>query len=161
MPERHPPYPPFDEDDDTWMHGPVDPHNHKFVHKQPPPFERAIPPYCPNKGNAIYACPACDSFRTGPRHLARRIGGAFGAAAGGTSAIAAALSGAELGAAAGTLGGPVGVVCGAVAGALLAGLAGAAAGCATGAALGETLDDKVLDNWRCRACGYIFPLGAT
>ncbi|AGH85389.1 hypothetical protein F504_2878 [Ralstonia pseudosolanacearum FQY_4] len=35
-------------------------------------------------------------------------------------------------------------------------MAGAAAGCATGAALGETLDNKVLLNWCCRACGHHF-----
>lgn len=134
----------------------MDRHDNEFARKPPGPFDHAIPPYHPKTGNAIYACPACESLRTGPRHLARRIGGTLGAAAGGTSAMAAALSGAELGATAGTLGGPFGVVCGAIAGAIIAGLAGAAAGCATGAALGERIDLTVLDNWRCRACGLAF-----
>ncbi|SED73999.1 hypothetical protein SAMN02787142_3732 [Burkholderia sp. WP9] len=161
MSDHYPPCPPFDEDDDdTWQHGPTRPHSHGFEQEPSRPSEHAIPPYCPNTGNAIYACPACNSVRTAPRHLARRIGGALGAAAGGTSAIAAALSGAELGAAAGTLGGPVGVLCGAIAGAILAGLAGAAAGCAAGAALGERIDHTVLANWRCRDCGHAFSVQA-
>lgn len=143
---------PSPDDDDKWPH-----------HLQPPDafathqsHDTEPPRYRPDTGELIYACPACESFRTEPRHLARRIGGALGAAAGGTSAAAASLSGAELGAAAGALGGPVGVLCGSIAGAIIAGLAGAAAGCATGAGLGETFDNKVLLNWCCRACGHTF-----
>lgn len=94
------------------------------------------------------SCPKCQSVQTEPRHVARRIGGAVGAAAGATSAIALTLSGVESGAAIGVLAGPVGAICGS-----LPGLVAGAAGCATGAAFGEALDQKVLDNWQCLACG--------
>lgn len=100
------------------------------------------------------ACPHCQSTRTEPRHVARRIGGAVGAAAGAGGAVAVALSGAEAGAAAGMIGGPLG----SVAGAILAGFVAGAAGCATGAAFGDTVDQKVLDNWRCLACGHTFSI---
>jgi len=158
MSDRRPPYLPFNEDDQgEWLAEQL--HLHEREPEQTPPaFDHELPRYRPDTGKVIYACPACESLRTEPRHIARRIGGAVGATAGGMSASAAALSGAELGAAAGTLGGPFGVLCGSIAGAIIAGLAGAAAGCATGAALGETIDRKVLDNWRCRACGHTFSI---
>ncbi|WP_219588329.1 hypothetical protein [Ralstonia pickettii] len=142
--------PPNDEGEWLYHHQPADAFARHQSHDPEPPC------YRPDTGELIYACPVCESFRTEPRHLARRIGGALGAAAGGTSAAAASLSGAEIGAVAGTLGGPFGVLCGSIAGAIIAGLAGAAAGCATGAALGETLDQKVLLNWCCGACGHTF-----
>lgn len=122
----------------------------------PGPDEPESPRYRPGKGDLVHPCPSCESFRVEQRHIARRICSAVGAAAGATSAITASLSGAETGAAIGMLGGPVGAVCGGVAGAILAGLVAGAAGCATGAALGEALDLKVLDNWRCLACGRVF-----
>lgn len=105
-----------------------------------------------------FPCPTCHSPRIEPRHVARRIGGAVGAAAGATSAIAIALSGAEAGATAGLVAGPIGSACGGIAGAILAGLVAGAAGCATGAACGEAIDQKVLDNWRCMACGRTFTI---
>lgn len=114
----------------------------------------------PGARDVRFPCPACQSPRTEPRHLARRIGGAVGAAAGATSAIAIALSGAETGAAIGMIGGPFGAVCGSLAGAILAGLVAGAAGCATGAAFGEAFDQKVLNNWRCLACGRTFTIPA-
>ncbi|MGK8200753.1 hypothetical protein [Burkholderia cepacia] len=118
--------------------------------------EGESPRYRPGKGDLIFPCPSCESFRTEQRHIARRICSAIGAAAGATSGAAAALSGAETGAVIGVLGGPVGAVCGGIAGAILAGLVAGAAGCATGAALGETLDEKVLRNRLCHACGRTF-----
>lgn len=157
MSDCRPPYLLFDEDDeDERLREKM--RLHETARASPSLFGQELPRYRPGTGEVIYACPACESFRTEPRHIARRIGGSIGATAGGISAVAAALSGAEIGAAAGTLGGPFGVMCGSIAGAVIAGLAGAAAGCATGAALGETVDQKVLDNWRCRACGHTFSI---
>jgi hypothetical protein len=159
MSDRHPPYLPFNEDDEEqWLHEQMSRQGREPAQTPPWPFDQELPRHRTDTGDVIYTCPACESLRTEPRHVARRIGGAIGATAGGTSAAATALSGAELGAAAGTLGGPIGVLCGSIAGAIIASLAGAAAGCATGAALGETLDRKVLDNWRCRACGHTFSI---
>jgi hypothetical protein len=158
MHDRRPPLRPFDDDDeDEWLREQMHLNDHAFTSASPRPGDHEARNR-PDTTELIYACPACESFRTQPRHIARRIGGAIGAAAGGTSATAAALSGAEIGVAIGAPGGPFGALCGGVAGAIIAGLAGAAAGCATGAALGETLDSKVLDNWRCRACGHTFSI---
>lgn len=160
MPDHRSPYPPHDEDnEDEWLSEQMRLHEREPAQTSYRPFGQELPRYRPDTGEVIYACPACESLHTEPRHVARRIGGAIGATAGGTSAAAAALSGAEFGAAAGMPGGPFGVLCGSIAGAIIAGLAGAAAGCATGAALGETIDRKVLDNWRCRACGHTFSIG--
>ncbi|WP_208716143.1 hypothetical protein [Paraburkholderia graminis] len=161
MPDRRLPYPPFDDDDeDEWLAEQLRLHERESTQTSSRPSDQQLPGYRPDTGDVIYTCPACESSRTEPRHIARRIGGAIGATAGGTSAAAAALSGAEVGAVAGALGGPFGVLCGSIAGAIIAGLAGAAAGCATGAALGETIDRKVLDNWHCRACGRTFSTGS-
>lgn len=126
------------------------------VHQPTEPDEGESPRYRPGKGDLVYPCPSCESFRTEQRHIARRIWSAIGAAAGATSGAAAVLSGVETGAVVGALGGPIGAVCGGVAGAVLAGLVAGAAGCATGAAFGEALDHKVLNNWRCLACGRTF-----
>ncbi|MCP2086302.1 UNVERIFIED_ORG: ribosomal protein L37AE/L43A [Paraburkholderia sediminicola] len=161
MPDRRLLYPPFDDDDeDEWLAEQLRLHERESTQTSPRAFDRDLPGCRPDTGDVIYPCPSCKSSRTERRHIARRIGGAIGATAGCTSAAAAALSGAEMGAAAGTLGGPFGVLCGSIAGAIIAGLAGAAAGCATGAALGETIDRKVLDNWRCCACGHTFSTGS-
>ncbi|WCM19765.1 complement resistance protein TraT [Paraburkholderia bryophila] len=133
-------------------------------HDDDEPFERGfVPPHAyPNHAQAsaqsgsIPSCPKCQSDRVEMRHRARKTGGAVGAVAGTASGIALALSGAETGAAVGVLAGPAGAVCGAIAGAVIAGLIGGTAGCATGSVFGEVIDDKVLDNCRCHACGHTF-----
>lgn len=146
-----PPFLPFDDDEDAWL-----PERPRPEAANEPARFSSDAAY--RAENECYPCPQCQSIHTVPRHIARRIGGAVGAAAGATSAIALALSGAETGAAIGTIGGPIGVVCGSLAGAILAGLMAGAAGCATGATFGEALDQKVLNNWRCLACGRVFTL---
>ncbi len=139
----HRPFESFDEDETRQSHT-YRPDANEFFRPHPG-ATRALPP-----------CPQCQSLRTEPRHVARRIGGAVGAAAGVTSGMAVILSGAEAGAVAGLIGGPIGVACGGIAGAILAGLVAGAAGCATGAACGQAIDHMVLDNWRCLACGRTF-----
>ncbi|WP_260449922.1 hypothetical protein [Burkholderia contaminans] len=143
-----PPFLPFDDDEGACLPEPLPPQA-----GAPPRFGGDTASRAEDGRNS---CPKCQSVRTEPRHVARRIGGAVGAAAGATSAIALTLSGVETGAAIGVLAGPVGAICGSVAGAILAGLVAGAAGCATGAAFGEALDQKVLHNWRCLACGCSF-----
>ncbi|CAG9241805.1 conserved hypothetical protein [Burkholderia diffusa] len=148
MPDRPPFFSYGDEgEDDAWQRG---------RHESHQPDASELPRYRPGTCDVTYPCPSCESFRTEQRHIARRICSAVGAAAGATSAVAASLSAAETGAVIGALGGPIGAVCGGIAGAVLAGLLAGAAGCATGAALGESLDLKVLNNWRCLACGRTF-----
>lgn len=156
MRERPPFFPYDDEDDDGGPAWQSALNRLRHAHKPPEPDEGESPRYRPGKGDLVFPCPSCESFRTEQRHIARRIWSAIGAGAGATSGAAAVLSGAEAGATIGTLGGPIGAVCGGVAGAVLAGLVAGAAGCATGAAFGEALDLKVLNNWRCLACGRTF-----
>lgn len=138
-----PPFGPFNGDEESWS-------------TDPPQPDASEPTHCRPGSGPVYPCPQCQSLRTEPRHVARRIGGAVGAAAGATSAIAVALSGAEAGATVGLVAGPLGAACGSIAGAVMAGLLAGTAGCATGAACGELIDQKVLDNWRCLACGHTF-----
>ena len=145
-----PPFLPFD-DEDAWLPR----HPRPEVVNEPLGF-RSHSTYEAESERS--PCPQCQSLQTVQRHIARRIGGAVGAAAGATSAMALALSGAETGAAIGMIGGPVSAVCGSLAGAILAGLVAGAAGCATGAAFGEALDQKVLNGWRCLACGRTFTI---
>jgi hypothetical protein len=143
-----PPFLPYEDDEEAWL-----PHTPRRDGDESPRFH-ADPAYGPESGRP--PCPQCESTQTTPRHIARRIGGAVGAAAGATGAIALALSGAETGAAIGMIGGPVGAICGTLAGAILASLVAGATGCATGAVFGEALDQKVLNNWQCLACGRTF-----
>lgn len=105
-------------------------------------------------------CPRCRSDHVGKGNLARKAGSTIGAVAGATSGVAMTLSGAEVGATVGLIAGPIGSVFGGLAGAILAGLAASAAGCAAGAAMGEVIDENVLDNHRCAACGHTFSASA-
>lgn len=105
-------------------------------------------------------CPRCGSDHVKRRNQARKAGSTIGAVAGATSGVAMTLSGAEVGATVGLMAGPIGSVFGGLAGAILAGLAASAAGCAAGAAMGEVIDENVLDNHRCSACGHTFNASA-
>lgn len=98
------------------------------------------------------ACPQCQSSRIQCRDYARRAGGTVGLAAGAVVGTSSALGGAETGLAVGFAAGPLG----AFAGALIGGLVCAAAGCVAGARLGSVIDDQVLDNYCCLACGHSF-----
>lgn len=145
-------------------HGPHDPDDmYLHDHDDEEVVEQGfVPPRVPSgdranaQPGAIPVCPKCRSSRVDARNLARKTGSAIGTVAGTTSGIAFALSGAETGATVGMLAGPAGAVCGAVAGAVIAGLIGGTAGCATGSVFGEVIDDKVLDNFKCHACGHTF-----
>jgi hypothetical protein len=104
-------------------------------------------------------CPQCQSEQVVARNYARKTGGAIGTVAGGIGGYSAALSGARLGsAAAGIVLGPGGTVIGGLAGAIIGGLAGALAGGTAGIALGEVIDNKILDNYQCLSCLFIFSL---
>jgi hypothetical protein len=140
-------------------HEPFDPDRH-YPDEYEEPFEQCFTtPRQDRSGSSsagVYSCPKCQSTRIDARHRARKVGGAIGTVAGATSGIAFALSGAEAGAVAGMLAGPAGAVCGAIAGAVIAGLVGGAAGCATGSVFGEIVDDNVLNDFLCHACGHTF-----
>lgn len=66
------------------------------------------------------------------------------------------ISGSEFGIAVGVLAGPPGMVAGGVIGALVGALAGATTGGLAGAQLGDVVDQHILDNYNCLACGHSF-----
>ncbi|WEY37713.1 hypothetical protein [Paraburkholderia sp. SUR17] len=134
------------------------------VRDTPPDPDGTFSPFFPWPGSgadsstaaAAARCPHCDSTRIDTLDVGRRTGGTIGSVAGATGGFAMALSGAETGAAVGAIGGPVGSIFGGLAGAVIAGLLGSAAGCAAGSAVGAAIDDNLLPNYRCRACGHVF-----
>lgn len=110
----------------------------------PPPFGLITP-----------ACPKCESPRVDTRNLGRKTGATVGAIAGATGGAALALSSSE-GDSTSIRAVPLVVAIGTVAGAVMGGIVGGAAGCATGSAFGELVDERVLNNFRCHACGHTF-----
>lgn len=105
-------------------------------------------------------CPMCSSIKISQRNWAKRAFGAIGTAAGATGGFVGTLRGAQIGIAAGALVGPAGSTAGGVAGALLGGIAGSAIGCEIGSAVGQKIDQHMLDNLVCKACGHTFSTGA-
>ena len=101
-------------------------------------------------------CPKCQSDRIGTLNRARKTGGTIGAAAGVTSGAAAALQGTVIGWRAATIVAPRTHPYSCIAGAIIGGLLGGVSGCAVGKTFGEAVDDSILDNHRCLACGYTF-----
>ena len=101
-------------------------------------------------------CPKCASERIETCDRAMKAGGAIGFVGGAASGVAGALAGSRTGAIVGVVAGPVGVAVGSIAGAIIGGLMGGAAGGVTGAQLGQVIDERILDNYRCLACGYRF-----
>tara|TARA_R110001583_G_scaffold87190_2_gene227837 strand:- start:363 stop:710 length:348 start_codon:yes stop_codon:yes gene_type:complete len=106
-------------------------------------------------------CPNCQSHQVEAHNYAKKTGGAVGTIAGAAGGVAAAASGARIGAGLGMLVGPAGAVLGGLAGAIFGGIAGGAAGCTAGSALGEMIDETLLDNYKCMACGHSFSLEAS
>lgn len=101
-------------------------------------------------------CPNCGSDHIRIKNIAKKAGGAIGAVAGGASGIAGAMSGARLGFLVGAMAGPVGAFAGSLAGAALGGIFGAAVGCEVGVTVGGMVDDYLLENYACIACGHSF-----
>ncbi|WP_230938876.1 DUF456 domain-containing protein [Burkholderia vietnamiensis] len=118
----------------------------------PTPAEATMP----SPSGSSIRCPRCLSSRIDTRNRARKAGSTIGSVAGATGGMTAALAGAETGAVVGSIAGPPGTVFGGLAGAVIAGLVGSAAGCAAGSAVGAAIDDDVLDNHHCLACGHAF-----
>lgn len=97
-------------------------------------------------------CPICESPRIITRDYGRKTCGTIGTVAGAASGAAAAATGARLGATIGAIAGPAGSVAGAIIGGLFGGVAGGTAG----AEAGKLIDQHVLDNFECIACGHCF-----
>ncbi|MDR0779258.1 MAG: hypothetical protein LBF16_00975 [Pseudomonadales bacterium] len=88
------------------------------------------------------SCPNCQSTNITARNYARKVAGVIGA----TGSAAALLGSAIL------PGGSSVAFLGRSAKVLL----GILAGCATGVAVGKVIDDNMLANLKCRACGHTF-----
>lgn len=136
--------------------------NHDFDPEgEDEPFEHSDSAYSPwprqAHGQAI--CPQCHSVKIESLHTARRIGGTVGTTAGAAGAFAAAMTGAEGGAKVGAIiAGPPGMAIGTLMGAILAAIAGGTVGGAAGITLGNQVDQKILRNHLCHACGHEFSL---
>lgn len=101
-------------------------------------------------------CPKCGSDRIEARDIAQRTGGTLGGLAGAAGGVAGALRGARTGFTVGMALGPVGGTLGTAIGVVLGGLGGGALGTEVGAIFGRVIDDRVLNNCRCAACGHTF-----
>jgi len=101
-------------------------------------------------------CPQCGCDRIETRDVAQRTGGTLGGLAGAAGGIAGALRGGRTGFALGMAAGPIGGGVGTVIGAVLGGLGGGALGTELGAIFGRVVDDRVLNNCKCAACGHVF-----
>jgi hypothetical protein len=101
-------------------------------------------------------CPNCQSDRITTKNVAKKTCGFLGMVGGAASVTTGTLGGAELGGTVGLIGGPPGVTLGTMAGALLSALMDGTTGGIAGAKLGEVIDDKILDNYQCLACHYVF-----
>ena len=101
-------------------------------------------------------CPKCNSGQIGTRNRARKAGGTIGMAAGATTGAAGLFHGGRAGWATASIIAPPSMPYTKIAAAIIGGIIGATTGCAIGVALGELVDDRVLDNYRCLACGYTF-----
>jgi len=101
-------------------------------------------------------CPNCQSGRIVTKDVAKKTCGFLGMVGGAASVTTGTLTGAEFGGTVGMIGGPPGATLGTLAGAILGALlAGTTVGVA-GAKLGEVIDDRILDNYQCLACNYVF-----
>lgn len=101
-------------------------------------------------------CPHCRSERIATRNFARKTAGLIGTVGGTVGGAASGLSGAEIGMTVGIVAGPPGMMIGGFLGALFGALIGGTACGLAGAQLGELVDQRILDNYRCLACGHCF-----
>lgn len=101
-------------------------------------------------------CPTCESERVIPRHSGKKRGATVGMITGAAAGALAAMRGAQFGIVAGAMLGPLGAVGGGVAGAAAGILFGGSAGAAIGSKAGYLVDEALLDNRWCLACGFTF-----
>ena len=101
-------------------------------------------------------CPRCHSSRIDTKNLAKRAVGTLGTLAGAASGVAGFLKGAKTGWKTSLIIGPIGQPYSSIAGAIIGGIIGGTSGCALGVSFGEIVDDTVLNNCVCLACGHTF-----
>jgi len=101
-------------------------------------------------------CPKCHSTRIGAKNVGRKTGAVIGTVAGAASGMSDILRRVPPDWAKAPFALTPTAPYSTIASAILGGLFGGAAGCAVGATLGEAVDEQILDNWQCLACGYAF-----
>ena len=101
-------------------------------------------------------CPNCQSNRIVTKDVAKKTCGFLGMVGGAASVTTGTITGAEIGSTVGMIGGPPGATLGTLAGAILGALIGVATAGVAGAKLGEVIDDKILDNYQCLSCHFMF-----
>lgn len=106
-------------------------------------------------------CPNCRSESVVTKDLAKKVTAFIGTLGGAARGYSGALAAAQIGSSVGMIAGPAGAAVGGLAGGILGALTGGTAGCMAGAKLGEVIDDRVLNNYHCLACGQDFSNRAT
>ena len=97
----------------------------------------------------INNCPNCKSNRVDTKDIAKKTCGFLGLVGGVASGTTGTLGGAEVGGTIGMIVGPAGVALGSFSGAFMGALLAGAAG-------GVVIDDRILDNYQCLDCHYVF-----
>ncbi len=101
-------------------------------------------------------CPKCSSTLITARNMGKKTCCSIGIVAGGAQGVSNALKGARIGAEVGAFFGQTGTFLGRLAGLLLGAMIGGISGGIAGAKAGEIIDDRVLDNYECLQCEYVF-----
>ena len=104
----------------------------------------------------INNCPNCKSDRVDTKDVAKKTCGFLGVVGGVASGTTGTFGGAEVGGTIGMIAGPAGVALGSFSGAFMGALLAGAAGGVAGAKPGEVIDDRILDNYQCLDCHYVF-----
>jgi hypothetical protein len=102
-------------------------------------------------------CPRCRTEFVVTRRLGQTTAATLGGIAGAIQGASAAIAGSESSSSGKNTSNPLVVISGAI----LGGLIGGAAGRAVGAAIGAPIDQALLDNFRCQACGHVFDANRT
>jgi len=101
-------------------------------------------------------CPCCGSYHVKQRNYAQKTLSAIGTVAGAGAGIRAVLYGGNVGIRLGVIAGPPGIAVGTLVGVIFGAMVSGDFGCKLGAAVGKEIDQNILDNHECQACGNTF-----
>ncbi len=101
-------------------------------------------------------CPNCRSSRVMTRNRAKKAVGLIGTVGGTVGGATSSLSGGGIGMTVGIVAGPPGMLAGGFLGMLIGAMLGGTTGGIAGVKLGEIVDERILDNYRCLNCDYVF-----
>lgn len=101
-------------------------------------------------------CPKCSSTLITARNMGKKVCCGIGIVAGGAQGVSNALKGAKIGGEVGAFFGQSAAFLGRFAGALIGAMIGGVSGGMAGAQVGKIIDERVLDNYECLQCEYVF-----